>query len=153
MSYVFLKGSETNQENQSCILVPMSQGGNKMTYEGPENPAIVIELLSTNLCIAPAKIIPEDIIADNGNAGFEGKCVIEVDGKIVPHVFKVEDLPFYFNDQNTNGYGVCFTESKVLIDEPNSPEVGDSIQLTYQYIGPDGPRTEVWESGNEDVAT
>lgn len=110
MSYVFLKGSETNQENQSCILVPMSQGGNKMSYEGPENPAVAIELLSTNLCITPAKTIPEDVTVDNGNAGFEGKCVIEVDGRIVPHVFKVEDLPFYFNEQNTNGYGISFEQ-------------------------------------------
>ena len=56
--------------------------------------------------------------------GLEGLFAIEINGEVVPHYFKAEDLPAYFNANNP--HNVQFVECPGFICVPSDIEAGDN---------------------------
>lgn len=146
-----------NSRDTNTDILAVANEHSNFENIGPEGAvAVTLEGKQINICLAPAVTIPLSPVSDPVLPGLgleEGEWVVEVDGKVVPHYFTTEQLPVFFNEENLSGYGISFAESKILIDEPTVPEIGTTTQLTYHYKGPAGPRTTVWESTNETVAT
>lgn len=105
MDILFVKNPSGSVSNGLEVKHPTGA----LSNTGPEGSVVVTDK-RTSVCLSPQKNIP--IGASNPSTEpivMEGDFVIEVDGVVLPFYFKEDQLPNFFNEQNTQGYGIVVT--------------------------------------------
>lgn len=118
-----------NKTNESIGIALKNGPTTQLTNFGPPG-SIDISAEESNICIAPqAEIKPAEVYKSKG-IDLEGKFVVEIDDKIIPLVFDAEDLPHYFNEENSNQADVAFFPAS------NIPEISctDAKDSTGELI-------------------
>ncbi len=103
--------------------------GSSITYDGPPG-AVTVEDKQAYLCLSPKVDIRDvETTATSEPVIFDGLFVVEVDGQIIPHYFTPEQLPRYFDLQNTHNANVAF-----IAKPPPPPVITATYDSFYQTM-------------------